>query len=201
MSADLSDVGALDADADDITPSADFTCEVCDKPLAWSGRGFKPKYCADHKRGKGRKPDSEKIIPDKPVTKGNNATVVNRAISTLELGYSMVGAGLRATIAPNIGQAVFQERKELAESYRDLLETNAKVRAWFAEANGKAAWLPILIVHADLALHVVAQSQAKKMAAARPAESQNINHPADEPYFPPGYFDGYNDIPARPDGA
>jgi hypothetical protein len=93
---------------------------------------------------------------------------VNRAVDSIRMIYAIGGTALNRTIAPTVGAAVFNDAEKLAESYRMLLETNKQVRDWFAQAEGKAAWLPILVVHADLALNIALAGQRKQPAPASP---------------------------------
>lgn len=180
---------------DPITPKADPVCVVCDVPLDWSGKGFRPKYCADHKRG--GKSANEKTATGTPAApKNRNNAAINRAISSIELLYGMTGTALQVTVAPTIGRRVVGHRQQLAESYRALLETNAQVRKWFAEAEGKAAWLPIVVVHADFILNTVVTSKLAKAATARTPEEWEAQFVAGAPINDPHD----SDIPPRPDG-
>jgi hypothetical protein len=176
--------------ADPVTPKGDLLCAVCDTPLSWSGKGFRPKYCPEHKASRSHRPAAESKAAPGPKASRNNAAV-NRAVESLELLYGMTGTALRVTVAPALGGQVVDERVKLAESYRMLLETNARVRAWFAEVEGKAAWLPILVAHGDLAVNVLMASKVAKMAQAQ-AEQAAGSWPTDT--------DGYG-VPPRPDGA
>jgi hypothetical protein len=182
---DLGDLDAVFPD-DPISPRTDPVCAVCETPLEWSGKGFRPKYCADHKRGKGKPAASktEKVTAAPKSTR--NSPQVNRAVDSIRMIYSLGGAALNRTVAPKIGAEIFNHSTELAESYRMLLETNKQVRDWFAAAEGKAAWLPILVVHADLALSIALSGQQA------PPNPDPLGTDDDRPYW---------ETPARPDGA
>lgn len=174
---------------DRVTPKADPTCIVCGKPLEWKGTGFRPKYCADDKPTR-----HDKILAEdeKPKPRANPA--VNRAIISIELLYRLGGTGLAMTVAPRLGTSIVADREKLAESYRMLLETNKAVRDWFAETEKKAAWLPILIVHADLVVNTVMSAQMEKQTRQQAAQQT-------EEDAPPVYTGWTDAPPPRPDGA
>jgi hypothetical protein len=186
---DLGDLDAVFPD-DPIPPRADPVCAVCETPLEWSGKGFRPKYCADHKRGKGQ-PAASKAEKTTATKATRNNPQVNRAVDSIRMIYALTGTALNRTIAPTIGAEVFNNSDRLAESYRMLLETNKQVRDWFAQAEGKAAWLPILVVHADLALNIALAGQRQGTTDSPGPES---------PTWEPDLY-GVPTMPPRPDGA
>lgn len=190
---DLGDLDAVFPD-DPIVPRTDPVCAVCETPLEWSGKGFRPKYCADHKRGKGAPAAAKGDKAATPKTARNNPQV-NRAVDSIRMIYALTGTALNRTVAPTIGAAVFNNADKCAESYRMLLETNKQVRDWFAQAEGKAAWLPILVVHADLALSIALAGQQQRGQARPPADTPDAY---DDPFNPPGYDPGDY---SRPDGV
>ena len=158
-------------DVDEITPTPDLTCKVCGAPLQRKPKGFQPVYCDEHKRGKGKtgrpvgRPRKDGTPPGsdstpKPAAPRNNAAI-NRAISTLEMIYGMIGTGMTMTVAPGLGRQVVNSRADLAESYRMLLETNKAFRDWFAGVEDKAAWLPIIVVHGDLIVNYLLSRQIR----------------------------------------
>lgn len=166
-------------DADEITPTPDLACKVCGAPLQRKPKGFQPVYCDEHKRGKGKtgrpvgRPRKDGTPPGSdsaPKTAPRNNAAINRAISTLEMIYGMVGTGMTMTVAPGLGRQVVNSRADLAESYRMLLETNKAFRDWFAGVEDKAAWLPIIVVHGDLIVNYLLSRQLQAFEPDEVAE-------------------------------
>lgn len=132
--------------------SDDLACVTCGKPLIYSGHGRKPKYCDEHKRA-----------TSAPKKSGRNGAVVDRAIDELTALYGY-GGQITKFKYPDIGEHVYQNREKLAESYRLLLESNARFRKLFQQWESKAAWLPILIAHGDVISAIWFQSRINKLA-------------------------------------
>jgi hypothetical protein len=146
-----------------ISPGPDLACVVCGTGLVYSGRGARPKYCDEH-----RKRDNRRDGPSGSRIARGGSAVVSRAITELTMVYSLTGAGVRF-VDPIAGGLITDNSEKLAESWRLLLETNAKVRKLFLEIEGSAAWLPIVVVHADLIgsiwlAHGLAKAAAKEAA-------------------------------------
>lgn len=50
---DLSNIETYDAPVPDTAPmSDDLTCQICDAPLFYGGKGRKPKFCDEHKQSR-----------------------------------------------------------------------------------------------------------------------------------------------------
>lgn len=119
-------------------PVSELSCKKCGTPLTYSGRGRKPTMCDDCKPSRSASTST-----------GKSTALVSRAISELEMVYGVGGQALK--YADKIaGELVYQNRAELAESWRLVLETNKRVRDLFAKIEGNAAWLPLITVHANL---------------------------------------------------
>jgi hypothetical protein len=154
-----------------ISPSPDLTCRVCGTGLIYSGRGARPKYCDEHKRRSG-------VAREGSRTARGGTVVVSRAITELTMMYSLAGAGVRF-LDPIAGGLIGDNSEKLAESWRLLLETNAKIRKLFLEVEGGAAWLPIVVVHADLIgsiwlAHGLAKAAANEEKAMAAQEHVNV---------------------------
>lgn len=140
-------------------PGATVECSVCGTAIPYAGRGRKPLYCDEHK------PPSHAAKASRP---GGSSLVVNRAVGELRMLYGMAGVGLRY-VSPSAGNIVYDNRDKLAESYRMLLETNKRFRELFAELEGKAAWLPILVIHGDvIAAIMLARAMERQAREAEP---------------------------------
>lgn len=119
---------------------SELVCVTCGTPLEYSGRGAKPKYCDKHKRSRAGTSNRS----------AKTSAIVTRAIDELDLVYSMAGQAVSMKYAMP-GEVIHDNSRDLAESYRMLLETNAKFRKLFVDVESKAAWLPIVMVHAKIA--------------------------------------------------
>lgn len=67
--------------SEDTSPSSDLACQVCGRPLVYSGRGRKPRFCEDHKPSKSQ--------AKRPATR--TSADVNQALAVMDQFYR--GAG------------------------------------------------------------------------------------------------------------
>lgn len=115
------------------TGGSDLSCEVCGTPLEWAGRGRKPKYCADHRKGGGG--------PSSGVT--GKSQLTDRRLKTIagDLQYGMgqlagtMTAGLPVTAALVVmrGPGAIDAFVKLAADYPRMLdgmEKAAKLVPW-----------------------------------------------------------------------
>ena len=121
----------------------EYTCITCGTELFYGGRGRKPKYCDEHKPNRSSSSS----------TKRTSSAVVERAILELDALYSGMGLALKF-VDETASKIVYDNSSKLAESYRMLLETNAKFRKLFLDIESKAAWMPILLVHGELIANI-----------------------------------------------
>lgn len=142
--------------------SSDFQCEVCGTDLVYSGRGRKPKRCDEHKRGRSTT----------TTTKRASTAIVDRAVTEIGAVYAAAGLGLKF-INPTASQIVYDNSDKLAESYRLLLETNARFRKLFMELESKAAWLPIITMHGELIANIWIATAMNKAAMNRVEDYAN----------------------------
>lgn len=150
------------------TVTSDLTCEVCGTGLVYSGRGRKPRFCEEHKRGS----SSGSKSPGR-----RSGATVERAIIELGALYGFAGQGIKF-IDRDAGELVYQQRDKLAESYRMLLETNSRFRKLFADLEGKAAWLPIIAVHGDLIANIMIMRAIRKAQPEPEPEPESESEPA-----------------------
>ena len=129
--------------------------------MEYSGKGRKPKRCDEHKRNRSSSTS---------VGTTRNKVLVDRAVTELTMLYGMAGQGIKV-VQPVIGEAVYDKREALAESYRMLLETDARFRKLFASMESKAAWLPIIAVHGDLIASIWI---AFKINAMEPEHAESV---------------------------
>lgn len=132
------------------------SCVVCGAPVEYSGRGRKPKYCSEHKPSRGQSAVS-----------GKSSVLVTRAIDELTVLYGVLGQGIKFR-QPLAGELIFENRDKLAESYRMMLETNARFRKLFQKIESSAAILPIIAAHGQLAMTIYAASQMQHVPVQTP---------------------------------
>jgi len=134
---------------DEVIVKGDLECEVCGIPLAYGGRGRKPKYCAEHKPTPGNSTGAKS--PRK------NANV-DSLVTSIESMYMMVGTGLTMVPTTNTdGMIVASNAHDLAESWRPLLERDAKVRKFWEKTFTVSGYGTLLAAHL-MVLLPIAQS-------------------------------------------
>lgn len=139
------------------------SCVVCAAPLEYTGRGRKPKYCAEHKPSRGQSAVS-----------GKSSAIVNRAIDELTVLYGVLGQGIKFR-QPLAGELIFQQRDKLAESYRMMLETNSRFRRLFQKIETSAAILPIIAAHGQLAMAIYTAQQMQNIPVQTPSDGNGAD--------------------------
>lgn len=89
------------------------------------------------------RPDSEK----KSEPRERKSTEINLIVKGLEQTYSGIGIGLMM-VSPADAAVVANNAHDLAESWRPLLENNAKVRASFRKMMEAGGWSTVIFTHA-----------------------------------------------------
>lgn len=144
-------------------PSGLPTCVVCGADIDWAGRGRKPKYCPEHKPSRGASAASGK----------GSSAVVERAVNELSVFYGVIGQGIKFRNPP-VGETVFQSRDKLAESWRMMLETNARFRKLFMKLESSAAIIPVLAAHGELIMAIYVQQQMAGVPVQSDSDSGNV---------------------------
>jgi len=92
--------------------STDLACEVCGAPIAYSGKGRKPKYCDEHKRSSGSSSTGASTVR-------RSTKDVESACATMEQMYDLLyfGLGMVSEAAPQIW---LMKRERLAAQNRAL---------------------------------------------------------------------------------
>ena len=135
-----------------VLTSTDLNCEYCGTGLIYAGRGTKPRFCDEHKKAKDRGEGEASKPVGRPTGKGAS---VARAVDTLSFVYKIAGTGL-GYVDPAASAVVTANSDKLAQSYTRLLETNAKFLKLFETAEDKMAWMPIVIMHSQIVMAIVA---------------------------------------------
>lgn len=145
----LADLTETEVPESSTQEAAEFTCVVCGKPLTYSGRGRKPKYCEEHKRGSS---GASKIGGS---TRGS--ADAKAAANTLDMGYTaltvllqMVGAtqareALQASL-PGLREQNLQfltQDKELAKKINAMGKTGGRYAFFAAQATVLG---PVLVI-------------------------------------------------------
>lgn len=122
-------------------------CKVCGTGLTYGGRGPRPKYCAEHRRGTGRTrrvSDEDK----EPVWKGKLRTAVAGNIAGLGL--------LVSAFNQYDGIAIVAGSDRLGASLVDVAETNPKVRKGLEAFVKGNAWAGVAMAAAAIAIPILA---------------------------------------------
>lgn len=138
-------ITASDEPLDDAAP---YRCEICGDAVPPTPSGRKPRLmlCEEHRKGHTPR-------------KGTSTTTVNAIVVGLEDIYRAIG--LVVTFAhPADGQLVALRAHDLAESWRPLLEQDARLRKWLSKAMQASGWGSVLITHALLGGAIAANHYA-----------------------------------------
>jgi hypothetical protein len=151
-----------------------FTCEVCDAPLTYSGRGRHPKYCDEHKPGSTSKPSVAKRAP-----KGV-AHIRSGMEQLYELagdGFELLGRYTEDELLTVDGHLIKSRAPVLAEQWAELAERDPEVRKALSNMTTGSSWGGVIVTHVMLAAAIMmnhkkngpskAERQAAKDAKAR----------------------------------
>lgn len=124
-------------------------CQVCGNGITYGGRGPRPKYCEDHKRGNagatprgtgGTRRGAAWKEPLKNAVMGNIA-----GIGTLVYAFDQYD-----------GQIIIAGSDRLASSLVDVAETNPKVRKGLEAFTTGGAWAGVAMAAAAIAIPILA---------------------------------------------
>ena len=162
----------------DAPPGPEFTCEVCNVELEYSGRGRKPRFCAEHKRGAASAKSSASP------RRGNSAEV-RSAMATLEQFYGMISLGLMM-VSPNAATTWASQLDQLQAS-NQLALTGDKALCRSINRLGEASGKGMFVVAHAMAAAPVAGALAQDLGERRKAkqkaraEAQGyLDYPAEE---------------------
>jgi len=85
----------------DIEP--EFQCQTCGKPLVYGGRGRKPRFCDEHKRGGNTSKIGARNVAGSDVIRA--VAALEMAYGLLRTGFMMIGA---VNAASDLGRAIPQ---------------------------------------------------------------------------------------------
>lgn len=125
------------------TDEAPYRCETCGVSLRYSGRGRKPKYCAEHKAG-GK---------STPGTRGTNMKALEHSLAEM---YRGLGMGLNF-VDPISGMEVAASADALAASWIVLAESNPKIKKFLVKITTGGGVGAVVIAHGMVALPILAR--------------------------------------------
>lgn len=150
------------------TPANDSTdpiCEVCDEPIAYSGRGRRPKYHPEHR-------------PQAPKRDGSptrNSTLRNEAALRAALLERYMQLGMIATFAhPAYGQGIKQKAQQAVDADIEYARVSPTFRRVLESAVEKSALGVVIAVHASMLAPIVVGERAKaaRKGAVKQAQAQ-----------------------------
>lgn len=128
---------------DEPTVNSGLSCQSCGSPVTYSGRGRKPKFCADCK-------------PTAPKAVRTSVKSVDILIAQMTDMYAAVGMGL--SFMPSLAtdsMIVATNASAMAESWRPLIERDPKIRKmWERMCNG-GGWGSVIMSHGMVALAIM----------------------------------------------
>lgn len=188
MSIDFEDVTIPDDVSDVAGESTDLACEVCGRPLTYSGKGRKPKFCDEHKRG-----TSSASTGNATVRRSNKD--VESALATMDNIYDLLFFGF-GMVSETAASMWLPRRAQLQQQNRQLFISDPglcrRVNALGAKGGTGAfigahamALFPIAVVlNAEVQARGAARRKlAEERRAAQAAASGETNDPGD---FGPG---------------
>ncbi len=122
-------------------------CVVCATPLTYGGRGPKPKYCDEHRKNK----STNSVGGGR--RSGKN---VDTLVMQIQQFYIMGGMGM--TMFPPTqtdGLILSEHSAKLAESWRNLLETNSQVRKFWEKMCSGGGWGAMIYAHSTVAVAIM----------------------------------------------
>lgn len=119
-----------------------LSCEVCSIPIVYSGRGPYPKFCDDHKKQ-----------PAKSRKSGKNVDTLIEQIGELYMATGALLSMFPATATDSM--LVASSATTLAESWRPLIESDAKVRKFFERLVTGGGWGAVIMAHGTLSIGIM----------------------------------------------
>lgn len=140
-------VPSEDAVKQDVSPHDGPACIVCGEPLDYSGRGRKPKYCAEHKKGTTR-------------TGVKSSTAKNERLAAQATDALMQMNGLASLVfmlsgMPMTAQAVNGAEEGLREQVHAALITDPELATKILSAGTHSAKISLVIAYGMFAAAVV----------------------------------------------
>lgn len=144
-----------------------FTCEVCDTPLEYSGRGRHPRYCDEHK------PNASKTVTAKRAPKGV-AHIRSGMEQLYELagdGFELLGRYTEDELLTVDGHLIKSRASVLAEQWAELAERDPAVRKALTNMTTGSSWGGVIVTHVMLAAAIMMNhkkngpSKAERQAA------------------------------------
>lgn len=132
----------------DLAPESthEHSCIVCGKELHYAGRGRKPRYCEEHKKGGNRTGAPRKT---------GNETLAAQATETLMMGNTLIAIGLRAGKMPLTAEALEIAKDGFREQvYLSLMADPALCRT-ILKGGSAGARVSLILAYASLASIIV----------------------------------------------
>jgi hypothetical protein len=122
---------------------APYRCEICGTSLTYSGRGRKPKFCSEHRKGGTTTSNGRKATANMAVLENNIADL-----------YRGLGMGL-SFVDPISGMEVAGSADKLAASWITLAESNPKVKKFLIRITTGTGVGAVVIAHATVAYPIL----------------------------------------------
>jgi hypothetical protein len=138
----------IDAHRDEAPPSSfEYACEVCGKELLYGGRGRKPKFCDEHKKGGAGKSVSRRG--------GGNLQLATQAADALVQLNSLCAMGLMLAHLPQTASTLAGTEEGFREQAISALLTDPALCKSILKAGTTSGKVSLLIAYAMLAGAVV----------------------------------------------
>jgi hypothetical protein len=135
---------------DDDTPDG-LVCEVCGVPLAYSGRGRKPKYCEDHRSRSG-----SNTGPRIPTAGGSRASGKDARLRQ-DLTTMLGGVGMALMLVePFDGLVIVDRTPATVDALMEVAAQNPKFRKTLEQMVTVSVWSQVSLAVAGIALPIAA---------------------------------------------
>ena len=152
---------------DEAPPSAfEYACQTCGKELHYGGRGRKPKFCDEHKKGGSSNTVSRK---------GGNVQLATQAADALVQLNSLCAMGLMLAHLPETAGALASTEEGFRQQAINSLITDPALCKTILKAGTTSGKVSLLIAYAMLASAVVpvAVVEVKEAQALKAADDAN----------------------------
>ena len=156
---------STDAIIPDLKASDSLTCETCGVPIEYAGRGRKPRFCAEHRKG-----GAASTASGTGAGRGSATAAATRAAETLDDAYNGLSMLLLMFGLTDAASDLSASLPALKERNRRFLAADpklAKAIAKFGEGGGRAAFIASNVMVLAPVGMTVGREIAARLAARR----------------------------------
>lgn len=144
----------------------DFVCEKCGKPLIYSGRGRKPKFCDEHKRSNGN--------GTRNVSSGNNEKLAAMAVDVLCQGNAALTVGLMFVRLNETASAIAAREDAFRAQAYEALKLDPALCKMILKGGASSGKVALIVAYAMMGASVapVFMTEMKEKRADRAEDNE-----------------------------